>query len=716
MIYKGDKMLRSECIYRNARTTLKAFPRLSRAKVSYLGACVILCCLCVSAQAETKAANPATMILTRYRAMLVEGEVMDAKEVREHMASISKEGTWADVNYKGNDRRDWEPFYHIFRLGYIAKAYAKPGHPLHGDKALLNTILLGIDHWLASSYKCPNGWYNDIAVPDHFSKIAVYINDDLTGDRRKALIKIANTLGAPKHLNRLKGASLFHIIQPLIAKAALTGDTALLTDLSKRAAGAITISAGEGIKDDWSFHAHGACAQIGYGLVYLHQVSQIGYILQGTPYEIPKEKVAIISQYILNGVQWMVREAYIAPSVTDRQVSGVSALGPSGGVRGQHKPFGHIDIAKRWMKVDPANAAALKEFVARQNGKGAPLTGFTHFYRSDTSAYHRPDFSFFIHTRSPRVRGTESINGQNLKGRPYLHTGDHYILMGTSEYTDMPPVWDWTRLPGLTMFEGIGNIQPQPFAGGLGDGTSGLTAMDYKRTLGVRKLWAYHGDYVVCLLGGWQGADAKKGLRTTLDQCALQGAVQASVGGRTTSLKAGTHELKDVRWVLHNQVGYVPLSPSAISLKLGEVEGSWKSISSSLSADKVKEDVFLCDLLHGDSPKSGGFILAPGSTAKTLDELTKKQPFEVVRNDRDVQCIRFADGTFMAAFYAPDEVAVSGKTVLAVEKPCLALWSDKELRLCDPTNTKQGVPVQVIWRGKTHSATLPGGGKVLQLP
>ena len=555
-----------------------------------------------------------------------------------------------------------------------------------------------------------------VAVPDHFSKIAVYIHDDLTGDRRKAVIKITGLLGAPRHLNRSTGANLFHILQPLIAKAALTGDTARLADLSKRAAGAITISAGEGIKDDWSFHQHGACAQIGYGLVYLQNVSQIGYLLQGSPYEIPKEKLAIVSQYILNGVQWMIREAYIAPSVTDRQVSRVGDLGPSGGVRGQHKPFGHIDIAKKWMKVDPANAAALKEFVARQDGKAAPLTGFTHFNRSDISAYHRPEFSFFIHTRSPRVKGTESINGENRKGRPYLHTGDHYILMGTSEYTDMPPVWDWTRLPGLTMFEGIGKIEPQPFAGGIGDGTSGVTAMDYKRTLGVRKLWAYHGDLVVCLLGGWQGADAKKGLRTTLDQCALQGAVQAKVGGKTTTLKAGTHELKDVSWVLHNQVGYVPLNPSAMSLKLGEVEGSWASVSSSESKDKIKADVFLSDLMHGDAPKSGGFILAPGSTAKTLDQLTKKQPFEVIRNDRDVQCIRFADGAMMAAFYTPGKVEVNGKTVLSVDKPCLAVGSKNELHLCDPTNPKQGVPVKVMWGGKTHEVTLPDGGKVLQLP
>ena len=151
---------------------------------------VMLCCLCVSAKAESKASDPATMILTRYCSMLVEGDVMDAKEVREHMANIKEDGSWADVNYKGTDRRDWEPFYHIFRLGALSKAYARPGHALHGDKALMKTILLAIDHWLANDYKCANGWYNTTATPDHFSRIAMYINDDLTGDRREATMAI----------------------------------------------------------------------------------------------------------------------------------------------------------------------------------------------------------------------------------------------------------------------------------------------------------------------------------------------------------------------------------------------------------------------------------------------------------------------------------------------------------------------------------------------
>ena len=307
----------SNSMYKTEPTTRDTSPRLLPTKVVSIGACVIFCCLGASVEVEAKASDPATVILTRYRSMLVEGEAMDAKEVRKHMAALKADGSWPDVNYQGKDRRDWEPFYHIFRLGALAKAYAKPGHPLHGDKALLKTILLAIDHWLEKGYKCPNSWYNTHATPGHFSNIAVYINDDLTGDRRKAVIAIAGTQeGGRKRW--ATGANLMDKAKTAIVKTSLTGDTALLTEASKRVAGEIKISAGEGIKDDWSFHQHGARHQIGYGAVYLGCLMEVATLLEGTPYEIPKEKRAIVSNFIVNGTQWLRRGPYGAPSVMDR--------------------------------------------------------------------------------------------------------------------------------------------------------------------------------------------------------------------------------------------------------------------------------------------------------------------------------------------------------------------------------------------------------------
>ena len=264
--------MRSNRVIMNGRATLEAFPRLSRAKVFYIAACAILGCLCVSVEAETNASDPTSIILARYRDMLVEGQVPDAETVRGHMAGLREDGSWPDVDYNGKDRSIWEPFDHMFRTADMAKAYAKKGHALHGDKALLKKIHLAMDHWLANRYQCPNGWYNTNATPKWMGDIAALINDDLTGDRRKATIEIVGIQRrGPRRWGT--GANLMDVAQTAIVKASLTGDAASLAEAARVVAGEIKVGTGEGIKDDWSFHQHGACAQIAYGAVYLHGVS-----------------------------------------------------------------------------------------------------------------------------------------------------------------------------------------------------------------------------------------------------------------------------------------------------------------------------------------------------------------------------------------------------------------------------------------------------------
>ena len=667
-------------------------------RVRWLAAGIILCFLRAPAEAAPNGDPALTTIIKRHRVVLLDRVEVDAEIVRTYQSDLQEDGRWPDVDYKNRDRARWLTVEHLSRVRTMAAAYAHEGHVLKGDRALLGKIHSALDHWLAGRYRNPNWWHNTIGVPVAMSDIATLIDEELADERRKGVIAIIGQcrIGGT-------GANLMDQAKIVMIKACLDGDAALVSRASKAIANEISVGRREGIKDDWSFHQHGACSQpLSYGRVYLSVLCQVGWLTRGTPYEIPEGKRAIVSQFFLNGIQWMTRGIYTAPSTIDRQVSRSGALRGSGDFR---------DMLRQWIVADPDHAEELRALLACQDGKAEPLVGFRHFPRSDLTIHHRPGFAFFLKTRSKRVKGTERGNGENLRGRPFLHTGDHYIIVDGAEYTDMPPVWEWQRLPGLTMYDGAPGIAAQAFVGGVGDGASGLTAMDYKRSVGVRKLWAYHGDLIVCLLGGWQDTTGKRGLRTTLDQCRLDGDVRVNVGGRTEPLGTGEHQLKDVRWVLHRGIGYVPLSPAAMSIRLGEVEGSWHSINVSQEKTAVKENVFLCDLLHGASPAASGFLIAPGTTAKGLGKLATEPPYTIIRNDRDVQCVRFDDGVLMAAFHAPGEIALNGEPILSVGKPCLALWSGKELRLADPTNPREDVPANVTWCGMKHSASLPVGGK-----
>lgn len=642
-------------------------------------------------------------ILERQGSMQMKRSTPDTATIQRYRESLREDGSWPDVDYQSKARNIWPPHKHLSRIEAMALAYAQTEHNVRGDKELLGNIHLALDHWLAKDYTSTNWWWNQIATPRALGQIAVLINDELTGDRRRAMLAAIGKCSIG-----MTGANLMDKAQIVMVRACLANDDALLKRAVDAIVGEINVSNGEGIQPDWSFHQHGACSQpLSYGRVYLHVLCDVGWLLRGTPYEIPPEKRAIVSNFYIEGIQWMTRGIYTAPSTIDRQVSRPNALRGSGDFRGQ---------LRKWIEVDPERAPALKAFLARQNDELAPLSGFRHYYRSDLTTYHRPGFALFLKTRSNRVKGTESINGENLKGKPFLHTGDHYIIRDGSAYTDLPPAWDWSRLPGLTMFEGIGDIAPQSFVGGLGDDRSGLAVMDYKRSLRVRKLWAFHGDLVMCLLGGWQDAEGKQGLRTTLDQCARNGPVRVNVGGKTVTLERGDHHLADVRWVLHNGIGYMPLKPSSVALSMVEATGSWHQINAAQSDAAVKADVFTCDLMHGVSPAAEGFILVPGSTLESLEKFTRNPPCEMIRNDSNLQCIRFDDGTFMAAFYEPGKVKVDEKPLIEVDKPCLALWSGTDLYLCDPTNPAKAVSMQATWQGKAIAVELPAAGKPLRIP
>jgi chondroitin AC lyase len=49
----------------------------------------------------------------------------------------------------------------------------------------------------------------------------------------------------------------------------------------------------------------------------------------------------------------------------------------------------------------------------------------------------------------------------------------------------------------------------------------------------------------------------------------------------------------------------------------------------------------------------------------------------VLRNDRDIQAVRFRDGMVLAAFYSAGTLPLAGGKTLAADRPCLVLASKK---------------------------------------
>ena len=254
---------------------------------------------------------------------------------------------------------------------------------------------------------------------------------------------------------------------------ALTDDAAMVAQYAKIIADEIKIGGAEGLQADFSFYQHGPrLQQLSYGGAFIDSSARLAWQLSGTPWAFDQDKVKLLVDKVLEGDQWMCRGGYTVPSVLDRQASRPGSL----------RTHSSQEAAAFLIQAGAPRSDELAAFIERSEGKAKPLVGFRAYPCSDFAAYQREGFAAFVKTASTRTRLAEiGLNGENLLGH-LMDCGDHYLLRSGAEYDNLQPVWDWDHLPGVTWATDAGELERQKieFAGAVGDGTSGLEAMDYR--------------------------------------------------------------------------------------------------------------------------------------------------------------------------------------------------------------------------------------------
>jgi chondroitin AC lyase len=664
---------------------------------------IVFACLGVQAPAgASRETLDMHRILERYRSFLLQGHTPENDLAEQYAAALSEDGSWPDIDYADKSRNNWRPSSHLGRLRAMALRLAMNDKGHAARQPLHDAAMRALDRWLAHRFTSANWWWNEIGGPRTMRDVVILLGDHLDADRRRGALEVI-----AQHRVGGTGANLVWTAELSLHHACLSGNPEQVAGAAALIWGEVVVGQPEGIQWDWSFFQHKARLQaFHYGRSYLDVVVQVAWQMRQTPWAMPSVKRDIISNYILEGLQWMCRGTYTSPGTVDRAISR----------QGRMQYADLRDPLRLWREVHPERRKELDALLARQDGTGQPLCGFRHFPDADFTAYHRPAASVLLKTISTRTLPTEIVNSENLKGVPYLHSGDHYILRDGQEYSGLPPVWNWKQLPGLTM-PGVDTTQDRrDFVGGLGDGRSGLVAMDYARigekgSLQVRKMWAFHEDLAVCLLGGWEPSEAAGELTTAIEQCRLRGDVQVGLsGGAAKVLPKGSHRLRDLRWVLHNGIGYIPLGDDAVSIHLEEAAGSWEDINPRYKDALARESVLRILLEHGRQPQATGYVLVLGADCPLLEKLTASPTWKVLQNDAACQSVRFGPDAALAALHAPTEVPSLG---LCVDKPCLVLVSGKDLWLCDPT--QKGLTASVTRQGNTRKVKLPSAGRAISV-
>ena len=657
----------------------------------------------MSSASSAKSVNDLAIVKRRLFESLVARSRASSPDVitRAHrdLDSLRPDGGWADIDYQDQSMMgEWQAATHLDRLLVMAAVYRRPGG--RSRRALGRGAMAALDFWLRRDFTNPNWWWNQIGVPQGLGHVLILMEDHLTPAQLATGLKIMARNDWSKHT----GQNLVWGTGIQIVRGCLAGEQELVAAGFARTAREIRVArpGKEGIQTDCSFHQHGAVLYSGgYGLNFACDCAALVALARDTRFAFQEKTVSVFSGYLLDGQQWMVRGHTFDYTAVGREITrkGKSAAGLA-------------DACEDMMLVDEARREEFAAFRRRLRGEGTAadaLTGNRHFWKSDLMTHQRPGFYASVRMFSDRLDNTDWVCSGEGKRSHYLADGITYLYRRGDEYRDIFPVWDWRRVPGIT----VEYLDPHPgsdavrtrgersFVGGVSDGRYGMSAMDFARgALTARKAWFFFDREFVCLGAGIACA-SENGVLTSVNQCRARGSVTMSRGGAVGRQEAGEHALRGPLWVHHDGVGYLFPKPADIVLRDTIQRGDWTEIGTG-TAGVAAERVFSLWLEHGRRVADAdySYIVVPDTTRAEMAAYAKKPPVTILANTAQLQAVRHpALGLTQAAFYEAGTLAMGDDFALTVDQPCLLMVHEApdgvQFVVANPENRPLTVQVDV---------------------
>ena len=616
------------------------------------------------------------------------------KQAKKWTRSQQPDGSWKDIDYVRLGSYAWNAWYHVRRVRHLAIAYRTKGDPLFDSPKVRQQIRKGIDFWLAGDFTHPNWWWNSIGLPRKLGDVCILMDGELTDEQMAACCKILGRgyqKGKWKYHGDATGQNLVWMTGVHVARGCLVRSPAEVGKALNRMAKEIFISDWEGIQSDMSFWQHGSLLYSGgYGRGFSADCARFAWYAHGTRWEFPAAKTKLLTGYILDGQQWMIRGSHFDYGTLGREITreGINA-----------KPI--TQACDYMIRLKSPRAAEFKAFRDRLAGDAAPgagaPSGNRSFWRSAFMTHRREGYLTSARMLRKKLRNTDKAHNKEGLRSHHLSSGVTYIFRRGDEYVDIFPVWDWRRVPGITAERSQRALDPKhvhrtgirSFAGGISDGTYGAAAMDFaslwrgegfaKEQLLARKAWFYFDDEFVCL-GAGVTCKSDDPVITSLNQCHLRGPVTVSGRAGVKTLTKGRHDFVDPSWVHHDGVGYLFPVSAKVHVANEAQTGSWKHISGGKSGKKVSLPVFSAWIEHGRAPKGAryAYVVAPDIAAADMAAYAKNLPIEIVSNTKSVQAVRHTKlGILQVAMYQAGKCRTpEGKFEITADGSCLLMVTD----------------------------------------
>lgn len=640
-----------------------------------------------------------------------DAEPLDIHEVDEAterlLTTVRKGGYWESIDYNCYFRTNWEPTQHVNNLENFVRSYSNKDSKYYGNEALRLIINDALAYWIKANPRSHNWWHNQIGYCRYMTDVLVMMSRSAKGIDEDIKQQLMKKLMEPD-VRKQDGANKTDIASYQFYIACLMKDDKLAKTLSKEAFYPIKITSKQGIQEDYSYHQHGAHLYIaGYGSVLIKAIVDMQYFLQGTPYSMSDEQLKLFDNFL--DTYWDIyRGRCLDFNTTGRGLSrkgnlynqlSLSMLDKCSALKGINTQKVKL-FKERYLEEKPASYKVQNKNV--------------NYWRSDYMLHNAPKYQASVNTASKRTRHTESINAENLLGGN-LSYGTLQIMCSGKEYTDIFPVWEWDKIPGVTSnkttnYGTSGLNGTSPFTGGVSTGTYGAFVYEHNH-MGIRayKSYFFTPNEVVALGGGINSAN-DNAIITTLNQCYLKGDAQYSDSADAIhSMHLGDSlQLDSPRWIWHDQIGYVFPKGGKFTVKTTMQEGNWANINVNGKDSVFQQPVFNLTCEHGVKPQQATYMYVMVPSCKKAAQLNSYDNVEALCNTAQCQAIRVKDSkVVMANFYQPYELKYKDISV-QVDKPCALIiergkHNALKVYVSDPTQTNQKINVAVSMNGTNKS-------------
>ncbi len=626
---------------------------------------------------------------------------VDDERVEDITGKMNADGSFQGINYADLSRTAGFPQrYHTYYLVYLAQAYTHKTSAYYKNKELKKNIASGLKYWVDNDFFGDNWHNNQISTPTNLVNLMLLMGDELPKD----LVDGAQPIIGRAHMKasgaRPSGDRI--VIAGILAKNLLfIEDKQGFEDIIKLIEGEVKFSTGKrGMQHDYSFHHRtdrvNNTTSYGYGK-YANAFGEWSYYVAGTKYEFSIEKINQLVDYYLDGIyKQLVYGVYIDISVKNRSISHKSGFGPQGTTE-----------IERLLQSTDYRKDELEEILSLRKGEADPSLSFCKFFwQTEHFVFQRPGFYTTVRMYSTRNRNMEVPYNGPGKTTHHRADGTNYLQLKGNEYHNIWAVYDWQKISGTTIMQkpelyGPKEIQKDgltDFVGGVTDGMYGAAVFDFKSPhdkLEAKKSWFFFDEEYVCL-----GTDIESRpdlpVATTINQVLMRSDVRVRQDDEIKTLPEGDREMKNVKWVYQDKIGYIFPESTSINVSNQVEQGRWSDITDqkNISDKIVTEKVFMLWFDHGKSPNNASYqyIVVPNVEEQELSETSStNRGIEILKNSSDIQAVKSSKlGICQLAFYKAGEIEYSEGFKFRMESQGMAMLKlegnrIKELTVSDPS-------------------------------